>query len=464
MSGLKPLKEVDEEIYELIQQEKKRQVFGIELIASENFVSKAVLESVGSCLTNKYSEGQVGHRYYGGNEVIDKIEKICIDRALKCFKLDPEEWGVNVQPYSGSPANFAVYTALLKPHDRFMGLDLPSGGHLTHGYHTLSKKVSATSHFFESFPYRVNNKGLIDYDELEKDAVRFYPKIIVCGASAYPRDWDYERLRKIADKCRAWLMCDMAHISGLIAKEEQNNPFEYCDIVTTTTHKTLRGPRSGMIFFKKNVEKKTQSNKLKQYNLQQRIDFAIFPQLQGGPHNNVIAAVAVALKEVMSDDFKKYVIQVRKNVKALAEKMQELGYKFVTNGSDNHLLLWDLKPQKLTGSKMQRVFDKVSITVNMNTLHGDRSALSPSGIRLGTPAMTTRGLVEKDFEQVAIFIDRTIKISLKIQEKSGRKLRDFIKQLDKPNEELEELKKDVEEFASQFPMPGFDKNEVIEKN
>ena len=246
------LKEWDPQMYDLLLKEKKRQVLGIELIASENFTSKAVMECLGSCMTNKYSEGLPGARYYGGNEFIDQVENVCRERALVAFNCDPAKWGVNVQPYSGSPANFAVYTALLNPHDRVMGLDLPSGGHLTHGFYTAKKKVSATSVFFESLPYKVDCvTGIIDYDELEKNALLFRPKMIIAGASAYPRDWDYVRMRKICDACGAFLMADIAHISGLVATGQAANAFDFCDIVTTTTHKSLRGPRSGMIFFRR---------------------------------------------------------------------------------------------------------------------------------------------------------------------------------------------------------------------
>ena len=245
------LKDVDNEIYELIQEEDNRQRTNIELIASENFTSYAVRECLGSCLTNKYSEGRPEKRYYGGNEVIDKIELLCEQRALEAFGLDEDNWSVNVQPYSGSPANFAVYTALLQPGDRIMGLDLPSGGHLSHGFQTDKKKISATSIFFTSKPYKVNIEGWIDYDQLEKDVSEFKPQILICGASAYPRDFNYKKFREIADSVGSYLMADIAHISGLIVSGEMNNPFEYCDIVTTTTHKTLRGPRSGMIFVNK---------------------------------------------------------------------------------------------------------------------------------------------------------------------------------------------------------------------
>ena len=373
--------------------------------------------------------------------------------------MDPAKWGVNVQPYSGSPANLAVYTALLRPGSRIMGLDLPSGGHLTHGYYKYNpktgvrKSLSGSSIFFETFPYHVNAEtGLVDYDFLEQTAAIYRPQLIICGASAYPREWDYARIRKVADDSNALMMMDMAHISGLVATGEAANPFEYCDIVTTTTHKSLRGPRAGMIFFRKDERE-----------FEKKINDGVFPGLQGGPHDHQIAAIATQLKEVATPEFKEYCIQIKKNAKALAEAMMAKGYKLCTDGTDNHLILWDVRPLGLTGSKIEKVCDLINISLNKNTVHGDRSAQSPGGVRIGTPALTTRGLKEADFAKIADFLERVVKISLDVQAKAGKKLVDFVAALP-ANKDIPVLAKEVATFATSFPMPGFDTETMKYKN
>ena len=432
------LKEKDVELYNLIEDEKLRQQFGIELIASENFTSQAVFECLGSVLTNKYSEGTVGKRYYGGNEIIDKIENLCIQRALKAYNLDSTKWGCNVQPYSGSVANLAVYLGLLRPHDRIMGLDLPSGGHLTHGFMTSKKRISGTSVYYESIPYRVNKDGWIDYDDLEKLAKVVKPRLIICGASAYSRDFDYERFSKIAKEHEAYLMADIAHISGFVATEEMNSPFEYCDIITTTTHKSLRGPRAGIIFFLREFE--------------QQINEAVFPGLQGGPHENQIAAVATQLKEVQTIEFKDYIKQVRLNSQELAKALQKLEYNIVTNGTDNHLFLVDLRNKGISGGKVEKILEFVNISVNKNTIPGDVSALNPSGIRIGTPAVTTRGLKENDMIYLADILDRTIKVGVIIQNVFNPKtIKEFVLYFQN-HKELEILKMEVHDFMKDKPF------------
>jgi len=450
LPGQVPLSEHDPVMFDLIEREKHRQWSGLELIASENFTSRAVMDCLGSALTNKYSEGYPGKRYYGGNEFIDQVETLCQTRALEAYGLDPNEWGVNVQPYSGSPANFAVYTALLRPHDRIMGLDLPSGGHLTHGFYTYSKAentrkaVSATSVYFESLPYRVHSEtGLIDYDALAAQAGLFKPALIICGGSAYPREWDYVKFKQIADENGSLLMMDMAHISGLVATGEATSPFQFCDIVTTTTHKSLRGPRAGVIFFRKDARL-----------FEQKINNAVFPGLQGGPHVHQIAGVATQLKEVNTEAFKQYARQVRANARAIGEALISYGYTIATGGTDNHLILWDLKPQALNGAKMQTVCDHTSITLNKNAVLGDRSALTPGGVRIGAPALTTRGLKEDDFRQVANFLHQAVQIALKISAET-KTVKEFEAAV-KASDEVKALKLATSTFITQFPMPGFD--------
>ncbi|KAG5017065.1 hypothetical protein JHK85_023201 [Glycine max] len=449
-----PLEVVDPEIADIIELEKARQWKGLELIPSENFTSVSVMQAVGSVMTNKYSEGYPGARYYGGNEYvsltfciymyIDMAETLCQKRALEAFRLDPAKWGVNVQPLSGSPANFHVYTALLKPHERIMALDLPHGGHLSHGYQTDTKKISAVSIFFETMPYRLNEStGYIDYDQMEKSATLFRPKLIVAGASAYARLYDYER---VCDKQKAILLADMAHISGLVAAGVIPSPFDYADVVTTTTHKSLRGPRGAMIFYRKGVKEINKQGKEVLYDYEDKINQAVFPGLQGGPHNHTITGLAVALKQALS----------------------ERSYELVSGGTENHLVLVNLKNKGIDGSRVEKVLEAVHIAANKNTVPGDVSAMVPGGIRMGTPALTSRGFVEEDFVKVAEFFDAAVKIAVKIKgESKGTKLKDFLATIESSStfqSEIAKLRLDVEEYAKQFPTIGFDKATMKHKN
>jgi glycine hydroxymethyltransferase len=407
----------DKKIKKLLEEEKKRQLEGLELIASENYVSESVLECMGSILTNKYSEGYPGKRYYKGNEYIDEIEKEAIKRAKDLFKAEH----VNVQPYSGSPANLAVHLALLKPGDKTMGMSLDAGGHLTHGF-----KVSISGKYFESVSYGVNDKGYIDYDEVLKIARDHKPKLIWSGFSAYSRIVDWKEFRKIADDVGAYLVADIAHVAGLVATGLYPSPVGIADIVTTTTHKTLRGPRGAMIMCKEEYASD--------------IDKAVFPGLQGGPHNHTTAAIAVALKEASTKDFKEYSKQVISNAKVLSDELIKKGYEIVSGGTDNHLFLVDLTHSKgleeMGGEEASTVLEKANITLNKNAIPNDpRKPWDPSGLRIGTPALTTRGMKEEEMVRVAEYIDIVLK--------------------NKDDEEtIEKVREEIKEFTSSFPIPG----------
>lgn len=395
----------DEKVFSIIEQEKHRQMSGIELIASENFVSQQVLEAMGSVLTNKYAEGYSGNRFYGGCQYIDQMEELAIDRAKKLFNA---EWA-NVQPHSGAQANAAVMLAVLKPGDTFLGFDLSHGGHLTHG-----SPVNYSGILYRPVAYKVSEAtGTIDYDEMEKTALTEKPKLIIAGASAYSRDWDYARMRAIADKVGAILMADISHPAGLIAKGLLNHPFPHCHIVTTTTHKTLRGPRGGMILVGKDFENpwgiKTPKGETK--TMTQLLDSAVFPGIQGGPLEHVIAAKAVAFGEDLTDSYLSYTQQVKKNAQVMAATLINKGYKVISGGTDNHLMLVDLRSKfpDLNGKVAQNTLMKADITINKNMVPFDsRSPFLTSGIRLGTPAITTRGVKEKEIELIVDLIDEVL--------------------------------------------------------
>ena len=415
-------------IFDLIDQERKRQISGIELIASENFASSQVMEAQGSVLTNKYAEGLPGKRYYGGCYIVDQVEQLAIDRVKKLFGAT---WA-NVQPHSGAQANAAVMLAILKTGDKILGFNLAHGGHLTHG-----SPVNFSGKLYQPYFYGViPETGLIDYDEMERVALAEKPKLLICGASAYSRDWDYQRIRNIADQVGALVLADISHPSGLIAKGVLNNPLVYCDIITTTTHKTLRGPRGGLILMGRDFENPMgyTAAKGRVKLMSELLDSGVFPGTQGGPLEHVIAAKAIAFEEALSEEFNEYIHQVVKNSKVLAAEFYKLGYEIISGGTDNHLFLMDLRNKGIAGNKAEVTLGKAGITVNKNMVPFDtQSPNVTSGIRIGTPAITTRGLVEGDMKQIAGWINEAI---------SKADNEDF----------LESLKLEIEEFMIQFPL------------
>ena len=419
----------DTVLFDLIDQEAERQQHGIELIASENFTSPQVMEAMGTCLTNKYAEGYPGKRYYGGCEVVDEVEKLAIERIKKVFNCEY----ANVQPHSGAQANAALMLGILQPGDAILGLDLSMGGHLTHG-----SPVNFSGKYYKPHFYGVvKETGLIDYDMLEAKARTEKPALIICGASAYSRDIDYARIRKVADEINAFVLCDMAHPAGMIAAGLLSSPFEHCHFVTSTTHKTLRGPRGGIILMKQDFEnpmglKDMKGNVRMMSNV---IDMAVFPGTQGGPLMHVIAAKAVAFGELLTDEFKTYMTQVRKNAQAMAAALVARDYQIISGGTDNHLMLIDLRNKNISGKKAQETLDRAHITLNKNSVpFDDKSPFVTSGIRIGVPAITTRGMKEADMEKVVSLIDRIM--------------------MDIDNEEtILAVKNEVHEMMKGFPLP-----------
>ncbi|MEO5684960.1 MAG: serine hydroxymethyltransferase [Chitinophagaceae bacterium] len=393
----------DNLVFDLIRKELERQRHGIELIASENFTSLQVMQAMGGVMTNKYAEGYPGRRYYAGCEIVDQTEQLAIDRLKQIFSCDY----ANVQPHSGAQANAAVLLAILQAGDKILGLDLSMGGHLTHG-----SSVNFSGKLYQPFFYGVKKEtGLVDYEMLEAQARKEKPKLIICGASAYSRDWDYARIRKVADEVGAFVMCDMAHPAGLIAKNLLNSPFEHCHIVTSTTHKTLRGPRGGIILMKKDFDnhfglKDVKGNTRPMSNL---LDMAVFPGIQGGPLQHVIAAKAIAFGEILTDEFTDYAKQVVTNAQAMAKAFVDKGYQLISSGTDNHLMLIDLRNKNISGKKAEQALVKADITLNKNMVpFDDKSAFVTSGIRVGTPAITTRGLKEEHMQFVVNVIDNVL--------------------------------------------------------
>lgn len=392
----------DSLVFDLIQKELDRQRNGIELIASENFTSLQVMQAMGTVPTNKYAEGYPGKRYYGGCEVVDEIESLAIDRLKKIFNAS---WA-NVQPHSGAQANGAVFLAVMKPGEKVLGLDLSMGGHLTHG-----SPANFSGKTYHALHYGVTKEGIVDYDQLESIALKEKPKMIICGASAYSRDWDYKRIRSVADQVGAIVFADIAHPAGLIATGLLNDPFEHCHIVSSTTHKTLRGPRGGIIMLRNDFEN-TWGSKDPKGNLRtmsQLLDLAVFPGTQGGPLEHVIAAKAIAFGEILGEDFKSYGQQIIKNAQAMAKAFVSKGYNLISGGTDNHLMLIDLRNKNITGKKAQETLDKAHITLNKNSVpFDDKSPFVTSGIRVGVPAVTTRGMKEEHMATVVSMIDKVL--------------------------------------------------------
>jgi len=418
----------DHQIFDIIRQELERQRHGIELIASENFTSLQVMQAMGTVLTNKYAEGYPGRRYYGGCEIVDQSEQLAIDRAKEIFGVEY----ANVQPHSGAQANAAVMMAILQPGDKILGLDLSMGGHLTHG-----SAVNYSGKLYQPLFYGVNKEtGLVEYDKMEEIALKEKPKLIICGASAYSRDWDYKRIRAIADQIGAFVMADIAHPAGLIAKGLLNSPFEHCHFVTTTTHKTLRGPRGGLIMLSKDFENpfglKTPKGEIRM--MSSLLDTAVFPGIQGGPLEHVIAAKAVSFFEVLTEEYDAYARQILKNAQSMAKAFTEKGYQIISGGTDNHLLLIDLRNKNISGKKAEQVLVKADITVNKNMVpFDDKSAFVTSGIRVGVPAITTRGLKEENMLQIVEWMDELL--------------------MDADNEALiTKVRKEVNGFMGQFPL------------
>lgn len=453
------LKNADPELYDLCLKEKERQRNSVELIASESYVYTSVLHVSASLTHNKYSEGLPGARYYGGTQIIDKIETLCQQRALDLYGLDPNIWGVNVQSYSGSVANFQVYNALVGLNGKIMAMDLFSGGHLSHGFKINEKiKPSVTSRYFQSFHYKLQDDGSIDYDEIEHVVSKNGVQILIFGGSAYPGDFDYKRARDITNKNNAYLMCDMAHISGLVAYNKMNNPFEYCDVVTTTVQKMLRGPKAALIFYRKEKNGK---------NLELLINKSVFPGTQGGPHNQTIAGIATALNLAKTTEYKDYIDGILSNIQIFVDVFKQNKIKMVAGGSKNHLIVANLRNLQFDGQKFNlpgslasSVLDFIGISINKNSLPDDKSAVEPSGIRIGSCSITCRGFQPEDVHKIATVIVEILKYSEKFIELSPKKVFDLMKE----DAHLLQIKRQIKEIANKYPIPGEDLLEKMNDN